>query len=245
METEKLRISILGCGWLGLPLAKHLCHKGFLIKGSTTTPAKMKQLQQLGIQPYLIKATPQIEVNSVQDFFETDILILNIPPKRRQPNIATYYPQQVEAVTSYILKHQIPNVLFLSSTSVYPNLNKMVTEEEDGEPTKVSGQAVKAAESILQRLPRTKTTILRLAGLVGEGRNPGQFLAGRQNLANGNAPINLVHQADCIAIITAIIEENHWGTIFNVCAEGHPSRKEFLYSTSYSSKLTSPSFFRR
>jgi len=48
------QISILGYGWLGLPLAKVLLENGFSVKGSTTSVEKISVLENSGIQPYLI-----------------------------------------------------------------------------------------------------------------------------------------------------------------------------------------------
>ena len=56
LETVKNnKISILGCGWLGLPLAKSLVDNGYKIKGSTTTQDKYQKLVEDGVTPYLIK----------------------------------------------------------------------------------------------------------------------------------------------------------------------------------------------
>jgi hypothetical protein len=49
-----------------------------------------------------------------------------------------------------------------------------------------------------------KTTVLRFGGLIGEDR----FGFSRsRNLENPDAPINLIHQTDCIGIILKIIEK--------------------------------------
>lgn len=48
------KISILGCGWLGFPLAKALLLKGFSVKGSTTSSEKLATLEKAGITPFLI-----------------------------------------------------------------------------------------------------------------------------------------------------------------------------------------------
>ncbi len=48
------QISILGCGWLGLPLAKSLIEKRFSVKGSTTSEAKIVLLKNVGIAPFQI-----------------------------------------------------------------------------------------------------------------------------------------------------------------------------------------------
>lgn len=49
-----MKISILGCGWLGLPLAKQLIKKGFSVKGSTTSEEKISILKTEGIISFLI-----------------------------------------------------------------------------------------------------------------------------------------------------------------------------------------------
>jgi UDP-N-acetyl-D-mannosaminuronate dehydrogenase len=54
------QISILGCGWLGLPLAKALLENGFSVNGSTTSVEKLSVLENLGIQPYLIALSPTL-----------------------------------------------------------------------------------------------------------------------------------------------------------------------------------------
>ena len=47
-------ISLLGCGWLGLPLAKALLTNDFYVKGSTTSEEKLSTLKSFGIDPFLI-----------------------------------------------------------------------------------------------------------------------------------------------------------------------------------------------
>ena len=49
------KISILGCGWLGLPLAKALIGNGFSVNGSTTSIDKIGLLENAGITPFLIE----------------------------------------------------------------------------------------------------------------------------------------------------------------------------------------------
>ena len=75
-------ISILGCGWLGLPLAMHYLEKGCLVKGSTRTKGKMESLRNAGIIPYIIDLKEEGETDEIADFFASDLLIINFPPAR-------------------------------------------------------------------------------------------------------------------------------------------------------------------
>ena len=81
-----------------------------------------------------------------------------------------------------------------------------------------------------------------MAGLYGPDRHPARFLSGKKNLKNGDAPVNLIHRDDCIAIISQIIEGTISGEIFNCCSDGHPSRKEFYTKASIVAKLPPPHF---
>ena len=48
------KIGVLGCGWLGFPLAKDLIKQGFKVKGSTTNKEKIKSLEKENIDPCLL-----------------------------------------------------------------------------------------------------------------------------------------------------------------------------------------------
>ena len=48
------KIGIIGCGWLGLPLAKEFVSNNYKVKGSTTTKEKLEILKNEGIDAYLI-----------------------------------------------------------------------------------------------------------------------------------------------------------------------------------------------
>lgn len=231
------KISILGTGWLGLPLAKHLLSKGYTVKGSTTSEEKISQFSNLGIQPYLIDLNDKTLEEQSKDFFETDILIITIPPKR---NIERY-TTQMKAITKVVQNSPIQHIIYTSSTGVYDNAKGLVNETTALQPTTISGKAVALAEKILFELNKN-LTICRLAGLIGEQRNPARFLAGRQNIPNGNAPVNLVHQKDCVQVITQIIEKNIWNEIFNVCADTHPPRNVFYPLQAKKLELEAPTF---
>jgi nucleoside-diphosphate-sugar epimerase len=87
-----------------------------------------------------------------------------------------------------------------------------------------------------------KTTVIRFGGLIGENRHPIHFLAGRKNLENPEAPINLIHQDDCIGIIEAVISRNARGEVFNAVAPYHPSRKEYYTQKAVALGLPLPEF---
>ncbi|MDA9071024.1 dTDP-glucose 4,6-dehydratase, partial [Flavobacteriaceae bacterium] len=71
-------ISILGCGWLGKPMAVSLLREGFTVKGSTTSEIKIQELEALEIEAYLIDIT---EFEEFDLFLSSDILLIAITSK--------------------------------------------------------------------------------------------------------------------------------------------------------------------
>ncbi|NJM16998.1 MAG: hypothetical protein HC896_17925 [Bacteroidales bacterium] len=171
-----MRISILGCGWLGLPLAEHFSGKGMQVKGSVRDIEKKTALLNAGIEAYVINIANKLQGENIDPFFDTDLLIINYPPPKAD-NAEKLHVQQLAEITGR-LANPGAKVVFVSSTSVYPNTNGWVTEECNLLPEKGSGMVLLAAEKFLVNALGNKVTILRFGGLIGYTRNPARFLAG-------------------------------------------------------------------
>ncbi len=241
---EMQKISVLGCGWLGLPLAKELVKLGFKVKGSTTSEEKLNQLQEEGIKPFLIALTEdKIEGNMSEFLKDSDILIVNIPPKLRS-TLSENFVAKIKNLISFLEQSSVQKVVFVSSTSVYGNTSTSlnVTEVDLPNPETESGKQLLESEKLFQQNQHFKTSILRFGGLIGGDRQPVKHLAGKENLENPNVPVNLIHQSDCIEIISKIIMNEVWGEVFNAVAPYHPSRKEYYSQKAKEMNLTLPKF---
>lgn len=225
MEQVK-SVSICGCGWLGLPLGKYLVEKGFSVKGSTTRKEKFDVLREAGIQPFQISLDPLLSGDDPESFFQSDVLVINVPPKRR-PDIVHYHQQQMASLRDAVKASPVQYVVFISSTSVYASLNREVKEEDAGNPESASGEALLGVEKMLLEESSFRTTVLRFCGLMGYDRSPVKFLGRMATLSNASQPANLIHRDDCIGIIHETIRQSVWGEIFNACSPCHPLRKEY------------------
>ncbi|MCG8476042.1 MAG: SDR family NAD(P)-dependent oxidoreductase [Cytophagales bacterium] len=235
-------ISILGCGWLGMALAKRLVEEEQPVKGSTTTSEKLERLSGYGVEPYLIRLSPQINEDYDHTFFDAHTLILNLPVEDRQ-DIDQFLPHQIEVLINLIHRSPVQHIVFLSSVNVYPNLNTVVTERDVLYPESKKAKALIEAERLLQMQPDFNTTVIRMAGMFGKGRHPGGFLANQKNLKNGEAPVNLVHLEDCVNIICKLLKvPSCRGEVFNVCAPRHPKRSDFFRKAALNGGYTPPTF---
>jgi nucleoside-diphosphate-sugar epimerase len=233
--------SVLGCGWLGLPLAKFLAENNVRVKGSTTREEKLAYLEEQGIEPYQIKLYPHQILGKIAEFAEADVLILNFPPGRYKYDISVSFPATVARLLKAMEQNPPRHLLFVSSISVYGDSRVPVTEESPTFPSRQSGIALVEVEEMLKN-SNIPMTILRMGGLVGYNRRPGRFLAGRKNLPQANAPVNLVHLDDCIHVIWQIIQQNRWNEVYNVCADNHPVKKEFYTFAASKMGLPLPEF---
>ena len=166
------------------------------------------------------------------------MLIISIPP-RRVEDIERIFPAQIAQVIPIILNAEIRKVIFISSTSVYPDDMQIARESDILSPDKASGKALVQAENLLRNQSDFQTTIIRFGGLIGADRNPARFLQ-RSDRIVANYPVNLIHQDDCIGIISAILEKNIWGETLNACSPEHPLKKDFYVKAAHISGFPAP-----
>ncbi len=220
------RISVLGCGWLGLPLAEALIDKGYKVKGSTTTESKLNGFLDKGINPYYINLTPIVQARDIKGFMDAELVIINIPPGTRTRS-ALFHIEQMQHLLPYLEKSSAENVIYVSSTSVYPNTNGEVTEEMVTDIGQAENKTLATAEKMIREISDKKITVLRCGGLTGYDRLLIRHFAGRKGLTIGEEPVNIIHRDDVIGIIEAVIKQEKWGETYNVCAPLHPLKKDF------------------
>lgn len=220
------KISILGCGWLGKPLALSFLETGFSVKGSTTSDHKIEILEALGIETYLVNISENEELDL---FLDSDILVVAITSK----DIDGF-----ENLIAQIQQSSIQKVIFISSTSVYPRSNKVMTEEDEV----VQNHPLVQIENLFLDNTFFETTIIRFAGLFGGERHPANWFKNGKVIPQPDGFVNMIHREDCINIIHEIIHQNCWNEIFNACSNHHPTRRDFYINARQNKGLELPIF---
>ncbi|QJW91844.1 SDR family NAD(P)-dependent oxidoreductase [Spirosoma taeanense] len=223
-----LVISIIGCGWLGLPLAERLRADEYAVKGSTTSSDKIPMLAEKGIEAYQLQLAPH-PVGNLHDLLRTDTLLIDVPPKAGKLG-DDFHPQQMQHLVNAVQSSPVTHVIYVSSTSVYPELSRTLVEEDVTEPSHSAAPALVQAEQLFTKLaPERIVTVLRCGGLMGYNRIPGKYVAGR-TVDSGAVPVNYLHRDDAVEILTNLIRQKTSGT-FNAVAPEHPTR-EAIYRKS-------------
>lgn len=234
------RISIVGCGWLGLPLAKSLLQDGYHVLGSRRELNALAELSAQGIEAYQLDLIPHIVCNDLSALLNCDLLLINIPPGRKT-NTAEFHIAQVKALLLAAKQQDVKKILFISSTSVYGAQQGKVDELTPRLPESTSGIALKQIEDELLNSRDFQASVLRFSGLVGGHRKPGRFLSGK-TVSGPLSPINIIHRSDCIGLISQLIKRDVWGEQFNACADLHPSKQAFYSLAAEQLGLAAPNF---
>ena len=206
-------ITILGTGWLGLELALDLKQK-YKIKVSSRTAEKIKIYEDEGLASYILN---EDNLDSLEQLLETNYLFINFPPSKFDDYIS---------FLSKIYNHKsiknIEKIIFISSTSIYPNIERLFNEEYEIKES--SSKLVFEAENLVKE---KSDVIFRVAGLVGGSRYFGKRSANKV-VEYPKTPINFVHRNDVIEA-TKFVIENDINGIFNLCSKEHPTKEE-IYS---------------
>lgn len=141
----------------------------------------MTKLAAEGITPYIIKILEEGVQGDLSSFLhDTDVLIINIPPGLRS-NPEENFIGKMGRLQGYIEKSHLGQVIFISSTSVFEEREDFPDYTDEAEPN-ASGKNKQliAAEQLFKTNDSFTSTIVRFGGLIGPGRHPVKYLAGKR-----------------------------------------------------------------
>ena len=239
-ESMINHVSILGCGWYGSALAAYLLKQGFQVSGSATSSEKVQSLQQDGINSFIIRLDDdQQSLNVDSGFWDCDALVIASNVKLAANSS---YLSAMRNVADLIKSKRIKKVILVSSTSVYGDHNGVIDESTTCEPETTSGAVLLELEGLFQGIEGVQSTALRFGGLVGPGRLPGSFFAGKKEIANGSAPVNLIHLEDCLGVTALLLRQEIMPGKVNGVSPDHPTRAEFYTLAARKQHLEEPEF---
>jgi nucleoside-diphosphate-sugar epimerase len=235
-------IAITGLGWLGQPLAYRLSAMNYTVKGSVTSIEKATLLQQNGFNAFPVEISESGIEGEIQALLNnTDCFIIMIPPGLRKNTGADYVLKMAHLIAA-INESTVKKIILVSSTAVYDDSQGNVTEKDDPKPETIAGKQLRQVEELFINLDGIHTTIVRFGGLIGGSRQPAKYLAGRKDLADGNAPVNLIHRDDCINILVEILKKDAFGKVFNAVNPNHPKKAEYYIQKAKELNLEPPTF---
>ncbi len=222
-----MRVLIVGCGYIGLPLGAELVRQGHEVFGLRRNPAAAGEFEAAGIKPLFADITQPGDLEKLPRNFDW---VVNCAASGGG-GAAAYRELYLTGNRNLIewLRPGPPRrFVYTSSTSVYgQNDGSAVVETDPVAPESETGKILVQTENLLLAAATEinfPAVILRLASIYGPGRGYWlkQFLSGEARLeGDGSRLLNMVHRDDAVGAIIATLKHSPVAQVFNV-ADNEP-----------------------
>ena len=211
----KGKVGIIGCGWLGYRIARHLSND-YEIHTTVTAESKIEVLSKEGFHPEIVnfeKNDQETQQNPWQKLSYLDHIIITIPlfSKRTEQHVLS---TRIRNLSDFILNFD-GTLILISSIGVYKDLTGDVTE--DMLPAENC-----TGEKEIKQLFR-QVNILRLGGLMGDDR-----LLHKYKVADLDTKVNHIHFYDICRVVELLIMNAARSRLYNLVAPLHPSKRAVI-----------------
>jgi nucleoside-diphosphate-sugar epimerase len=209
------KLGIIGFGWLGSRIADILKEK-YEIYSTTTSAEKCLDLKKQGWNiEVAVFSDDTIDTSLHQaDFIkDMDAVMITVPfsERRHSPEAMK---NRAANIAKYIGDFDKP-VFMMSSTGIYPEISKIMTEDEVRSEDLISEGAFK------NYFPQIN--ILRLGGLMGDNR-----LLKNYGIKDPENLVNHIHYEDIAKVVEVMIEKKLTHKLYNLVAPLHPTKQEII-----------------
>jgi nucleoside-diphosphate-sugar epimerase len=238
-----MRVLIVGCGYVGLPLGVELIRLGHEVFGVTRTGQRSAELEQAGIKPLVADVSDRESLNQLPSGFDW---VVNTTASTKGGGVADYeqvYLQGTRNLIDWLSASMPKKFVYTSSTSVYGQMDgSLVKEGSLTHPASETAKVLVQTENELLAAVQSKKfpgVILRVAGIYGPGRGHlfQQYLAGHAKLDRGDRPtisgdanrlMNMIHRNDVVGCVVAALKNGRAGEIYNAVDDEPIAQLHFI-----------------
>jgi nucleoside-diphosphate-sugar epimerase len=220
-----MRVLIVGCGYVGLPLGTELVRQGHQVWGMRRSAGAAGEMCVAGITPVQADITRPETLQTAPSGFDWVVHCVSASGG----GVEEYRQAYVEGtrnLLAWLRAHPPQKLVYTSSTSVYGQSDaSWVDETSATEPEAPTSRILLEAEQLLVNAAEKAglpAVILRCAGLYGYGRGYWlrQFLSGTARIeGRGSRFLNLLHRDDAAGIVEAALKAGQPGEIYNAVDE--------------------------
>jgi len=215
-----MRVLIVGCGYVGVPLGAELVRLGHEVFGLRRSPAAEAELKAAGIQPLCGDVTqPETLARLPREF---DWVVNCVAAGGDAENYRQVYLQGTRHLIQWLATSPPKKFVYTGSTSVYGQTDgSQVKESSPTEPPVETAKVLLETEKVLLAAASDRkfpAVILRVAGIYGPDRGHAfrQFLKNEARIeGDGSRVLNMIHRDDLIGCIIAALKSGRAGEIYN------------------------------
>ncbi len=216
-----MRVLIVGCGYVGVPLGVALAQEGHEVFGVRRSAEAAEKLRPSGIRPLVADILRPETLKALPGPFDWVVNLVSAGQGGASEYRAVYL-QGTKNLIDWLAPSPPRKFVYTSSTGVYGQTDgSQVKETSPTEPAVETGQILVQTEKVLldafeQR--KFPAVILRVAGIYGPDRGYylKQFLKNEARIAgHGERVMNMIHVDDLVGIIITALKYAHPGQIYN------------------------------
>ena len=229
-----MRVLIVGCGYVGLPLGKELVRQGHEVFGLRRSALAEAELLAAGITPLHADITQPDSLKNLPRDFDW-VVNCTASGGGGADDYRKIYLEGNSNLVAWLADSPLKKFIYTGSSSVYgQNDGSVVTEESPVEPAAETSKVLAGTEKFLLAAVTERglpAVILRVAGIYGPGRGHSfkSFLRGDARIEGDGARwLNMIHRDDLIGVIIAALREAKPGEIFNAADNAPVSQRDFF-----------------
>jgi nucleoside-diphosphate-sugar epimerase len=215
-----MRVLIIGCGYVGLPLGAELARQGHEVFGLRRSAAAA-ELNAAGVKLLRADITRPSELAGLPGGHDWVVHCVSSGGGRAEDYRALYL-QGTRNLIEWLAASPPKRFVYTSSTSVYGQTDgSAVKESSPTEPAAETAKVLLETERALLEAARDRkftAVILRVAGIYGPDRGYllNQFLSNEAKIeGNGSRYMNMIHRDDVVGVVIAALKSGRAGEIYN------------------------------
>ena len=243
-----MRVLIVGCGYVGVPLGVELVEQGHEVFGLRRSAAGEAEMTAVGIKPLVADITRPKDLANLPGPFDWVVNTVS-STKGGEEEYRQIYLQGTRNLIKWLAPTPLKKFVYTSSTSVYGQTDgSVVKESSPTEPSSATSQVLVETEKLLLDAAQSRkfpAVILRVAGIYGPGRGHLflQYLRNEARIAGkGERILNMIHRDDLISVMLAALKNGRGGEIYNATDDEPVAQIHFFRWLSESLGKSMPPF---
>jgi nucleoside-diphosphate-sugar epimerase len=216
-----MRVLIVGCGYVGMPLGAELVKQGHQVFGLRRRTGADADFKSAGIKPLTADITKAEQLAQLPGAYDWVVNCVSASGGGAE-EYREVYLQGTRNLIEWLGAAPPNKFVYTSSTSVYgQDDGSLVKEGSPTEPAVETGKILVETEQVLLEAAKGRgfpAVILRLAGIYGPDRGYWfkQYLKNEARIeGNGARILNMIHRDDVAGAIIAALKSGRPGEVYN------------------------------
>jgi nucleoside-diphosphate-sugar epimerase len=229
-----MRVLIVGCGYVGLPLGAELVKQGHEVFGLRRGLGGGADFKSAGIKPLAADITKAEQLAQLPGGYDWVVNCVSASGGGEE-EYREVYLQGTRNLIEWLGAAPPKKFVYTSSTSVYgQDDGSLVKENSSTEPAVETGKILVETERVLLAAARERkfpAVILRLAGIYGPDRGHWLKLYMKNEArieGNGARILNMIHRDDVVGAIIAALKNGRAGEVYNAVDDEPVSQLGFF-----------------